>query len=66
MTTAASSAKWEPVNWLKKTNITEIYKNSDKNENDRPSAECRSDHNLVMDNLEIKLKQIRRSERVPW
>ena len=45
--------------------VSQRYRNRDKIAKARPSADCDSDHSLVMAKLEIKLKNIRKNKRVP-
>ena len=45
--------------------VSQRYRNSVKNAKVRPSADCGSDHHLVMAKIEIRLKKIRKSKRMP-
>ena len=43
--------------------VSHRYRNGIKNATIRPSADCGSDHHLVMTKLEVKLKKIKKSPK---
>ena len=45
--------------------VSHRYRNGIKNAKIRPSADCGSDHHLVMTKLEVKLKKIKKSPKKP-
>ena len=45
--------------------VSHRYRNGAKNAKIRPSADCGSDHHLVMSKLEVKLKKINKSPKKP-
>ena len=59
------SADGQSKNQIDFTLMSQRYRNSVKNVKVKSSANCGSDHNLVMAKLQIKWKNIRRSRRVP-
>ena len=44
--------------------VKQRYRNSVKNSRTYPGADANTDHNLVMANIKLKLKKIRRAKKV--